>query len=143
MEGTFVHICQLLTQHGIVPSEIHDAEEEWNKYSLQQQRIIYRTIRDKIRAGKFVNYHPVPNTIANTARRLTKTDGYGNSFPTNRKPSITNKFNFLSLGQAKKPSYLLRQPQNNGTSSIPDSLDPIGLIYPNPSEENNSGTTDV
>ena len=59
MEGTFVHICKLLTEHGIVPSEIHDAEEEWNKYSLQQQRIIYRTIRDKIRAGKFVNYHPV------------------------------------------------------------------------------------
>lgn len=59
MEGTFVHICKLLTEHGIVPDEIHDAEEEWNKYSLQQQRDIYRTIRDKIRAGKFVNYHPV------------------------------------------------------------------------------------
>ena len=59
MEGTFVHICKLLTEHGIVPDEIHDAEEEWNKYSLQQQRAIYRTIRDKIRAGKFVNYHPV------------------------------------------------------------------------------------
>ena len=59
MEGTFVHICKLLVSHGVVPSEIHDAEEEWNKYSLQQQRDIYRSIRDKIRAGKFVNYHPV------------------------------------------------------------------------------------
>ena len=59
MEGTFVHICKLLTDHGIVPDEIHDAEEEWNKYSLDQQRAIYRSIRDKIRAGKFVNYHPV------------------------------------------------------------------------------------
>ena len=59
MEGTFVHICKLLTDHGIVPDEIHDAEEEWNKYSLDQQRAIYRAIRDKIRAGKFVNYHPV------------------------------------------------------------------------------------
>ena len=59
MEGTFVHICRLLVSHGMVPSEIHDAEEEWNKYDLAQQRIIYRTIRDKIREGKFVNYHPV------------------------------------------------------------------------------------
>ena len=59
MEGTFVHICKLLTDHGIVPDEIHDAEEVWNKYSLDQQRAIYRSIRDKIRAGKFVNYHPV------------------------------------------------------------------------------------
>ena len=59
MEGTFVHICRLLVSHGMVPSEEHDAEEEWNKYDLAQQRAIYRTIRDKIRAGKFVNYHPV------------------------------------------------------------------------------------
>jgi len=59
MEGTFVHICRLLVSHGVVPDEIHDAEEEWNKYDLAQQRIIYRNIRDKIRAGKFVNYHPV------------------------------------------------------------------------------------
>ena len=59
MEGTFVHICRLLVNHGMVPDEIHDAEEEWNKYNLAQQRIIYRTIRDKIIAGKFVNYHPV------------------------------------------------------------------------------------
>ena len=59
MEGTFVHMLRLLISHGVVPSEIHDAEEEWNKYSLEQQRAIYRSIRDKIRAGKFVNYHPV------------------------------------------------------------------------------------
>ena len=59
MEDTFVHICKLLVSHGVVPDEIHDAQEEWNKYSLQQQRDIYRSIRDKIRAGKFVNYHPV------------------------------------------------------------------------------------
>ena len=59
MEGTFVHMIRLLISHGVVPDEIHDAEDEWNKYNLAQQRIIYRTIRDKIRAGKFVNYHPV------------------------------------------------------------------------------------
>ena len=59
MEGTFVHMWNLLVSHGVVPDEIHEAEEEWNKYSLQQQRDIYRSIRDKIRAGKFVNYHPV------------------------------------------------------------------------------------
>ncbi|MBQ1858759.1 MAG: hypothetical protein II605_01385 [Paludibacteraceae bacterium] len=59
MEGTFVHICRLLVSHGAVPSEIQDAEQEWNKYSLEQQRAIYRSVRDKIRNGKFVNYHPV------------------------------------------------------------------------------------
>ena len=59
MSSTFVHIWNLLVSHGVVPSEIHEAEEYWNGFTLDEQRAIYRAIRDKIRAGKFVNYHPV------------------------------------------------------------------------------------
>ena len=59
MGSTFVHIWNLLLSHGVVPSEIHAAEEYWNSFSLEDQRAIYTAIRNKIRAGKFVNYHPV------------------------------------------------------------------------------------
>ena len=58
MEDNFCHIWALLRTHGVVPSEEQLAQSEWNKYNLDQKRAIYRTIRDKIRAGKFVNYHP-------------------------------------------------------------------------------------
>jgi hypothetical protein len=58
MEDFFEHIWELLKSHGVVPSEREMARSEWNKYNLDQKRSIYRTIRDKIRAGKFVNYHP-------------------------------------------------------------------------------------
>lgn len=59
MSSTFVHIWNLLVLHGVVPSEIHEAEEYWNSFTLTEQRAIYTSIRNKIRAGKFVNYHPV------------------------------------------------------------------------------------
>ena len=59
MSSTFVHIWNLLVSHGVVPSEIYAAEEYWNGFSLEDQRAIYAAIRNKIRAGKFVNYHPV------------------------------------------------------------------------------------
>lgn len=58
MEDYFCHIWTLLKSHGVVPSEEQLAHSEWNKYNLDQKRAIYRSIRDKIRAGKFVNYHP-------------------------------------------------------------------------------------
>lgn len=59
MSSTFVHIWNLLVSHGVVPSEIHEAEEYWKGFTLDEQRAIYAAIRNKIRAGKFVNYHPV------------------------------------------------------------------------------------
>ena len=58
MEDNFFHIWELLKSHGVVPSEEQQAHSVWNTYNLDQQRAIYRTIRDKIRAGKFVNFHP-------------------------------------------------------------------------------------
>lgn len=58
MEDYFCHIWDLLTKHGAVPSEKQQAQSVWNTYNLDQKRVIYRAIRDKIRAGKFVNYHP-------------------------------------------------------------------------------------
>ena len=91
MEGTFIHICQLLASHGMVPNEIHDAEEEWNKYNLAQQRVIYRSIRDKIRQGKFVNYHPALAIRANAPKkrppqRLSFRDYYAHFHTTVEQP---------------------------------------------------------
>ena len=58
MDDYFCHIWDLLVSHGVVPSEKQQAQSVWNTYNLDQKRAIYRAIRDKIRAGKFVNYHP-------------------------------------------------------------------------------------
>ena len=58
MDDHFCHIWDLLLMHGVVPSEKQQAQNAWNTYTLDQKRAIYRAIRDKIRAGKFVNYHP-------------------------------------------------------------------------------------
>lgn len=58
MDDYFSHIWDLLVSHGVVPSEKLLAQSVWNTYNLDQKRAIYRAIRDKIRAGKFVNYHP-------------------------------------------------------------------------------------
>ena len=57
---TFDFLWQLVSSHGGV-AENYKAElaRLWDTYDLQQQREIFCSIRDKLRAGKFVNYNPV------------------------------------------------------------------------------------
>ena len=58
--STFDFLWQLVANHGGV-AENYKAElaRVWAEYSLEEQRHIYRSIRDKLRADKFVNYNPV------------------------------------------------------------------------------------
>ena len=56
---TFDFLWQMLDKHGVIERYKGDCYDLWNSFSLEQQRLIYRSIRDKIRAGQFVNYHPV------------------------------------------------------------------------------------
>ena len=56
---TFDFLWQMLDKHGVIERYKGDCYDLWNTFSLEQQRLIYRSIRDKIRAGTFVNYHPV------------------------------------------------------------------------------------
>ena len=56
---TFGFLWQLLESHGVVPSRKQECAQLWATFTLEQQRHIYRSIRDKIRAGKFVHYNPV------------------------------------------------------------------------------------
>ena len=58
--STFDFLWQLVQNHGGV-AENYKAElaRVWAEYSLEEQRFIYRSIRDKLRADKFVNYNPV------------------------------------------------------------------------------------
>ena len=55
----FDYFWQMLEGHGVVERHKTDAAILWDKFSLTQQRYIFRTIRDKIQQGKFVNYNPV------------------------------------------------------------------------------------
>lgn len=57
--NSFDFLWQMLDKHGVIERYKGDCFDLWNTFSLEQQRLIYRSIRDKIRAGQFVNYHPV------------------------------------------------------------------------------------
>ena len=70
---SFDFLWLLLEHHGVIPNKKSEAAELWSKYTLQQQRYIYRSIRDRINAGKFVNYNPVLAIIAN-APKAKKTE---------------------------------------------------------------------
>ena len=56
---TFGFIWALLESHGVVPSKKAACAQLWATFTLEQQRDIYRRIRDKLREGKFVHYDPV------------------------------------------------------------------------------------
>lgn len=75
--SSFDFLWQMLVAHGAIPNKQQECARLWSTFNLDQQRAIYRNIRDKIRAGKFVHYNPVqavrdntpkpPRTIAITA----------------------------------------------------------------------------
>ena len=57
--SSFDFLWQMLDEHGVIERYKGDCFDLWNTLSLDQQRATYRSSRDKIRAGHFVNYHPV------------------------------------------------------------------------------------
>ena len=67
--SSFDFLWQLLQGHGVIPNRREKAAELWNKYSLEQQRHIYRSIRDLLRQGKFVNYDPVIAILNNEPKK--------------------------------------------------------------------------
>ena len=71
--SSFDFLWQLLENHGVVPGKKAECARLWDSYTLQQQRDIYRSIRDKLRAGKFVHYDPVRAVKENAPRQLTTT----------------------------------------------------------------------
>ena len=66
---TFVFLWQLLESHGVVPGKQEECARLWATFSLEQQRHIYRAIRDKLRAGKFVHYNPVKAVQENAPKQ--------------------------------------------------------------------------
>ena len=57
--ASFDFLWKMLDEHGVIERYKGDAFDLWNTLTLDQQRTIYRSIRNKIRDGLFVNYHPV------------------------------------------------------------------------------------
>ena len=57
--NSFDFLWKMLDEHGVIERYKGECFDLWNTLTLDQQRATYRSIRDKIRAGKFVNYHPV------------------------------------------------------------------------------------
>jgi len=65
---SFDFLWLMLEKHGVIPNKKAEAARLWNTYDLQQQRQIYRAIRERINAGKFVNYNPVLAITANAPK---------------------------------------------------------------------------
>jgi hypothetical protein len=57
--SSFDFLWQLLDEHGVIPNLKAEALQLWNTFTLEERRAIYRAIREKLRAGKFVNFNPV------------------------------------------------------------------------------------
>jgi hypothetical protein len=55
---SFICIWQLLAPQGEYCRRIEVCRRLWGTFDLNTQRRIYRTIRDKLAAGKFVNENP-------------------------------------------------------------------------------------
>ena len=83
---SFDYLWRLLDSHGVIESRKGEAAELWDTFNIHQQRHIYRKIRDKIRAGKYVDYNPVKAIRDNRPKllRLSFDDyykHYGTSTP--------------------------------------------------------------
>ena len=60
MNSTFYYFWELVKNHGSVADfYMQDCEKLWNTLNIEQQRQLYRTIRDKLRKGCFVHFNPL------------------------------------------------------------------------------------
>ena len=105
--NSFDFLWQLVGTHGSV-AENYKAElaRIWDEYELEQQRVIYRTIRDKLRAGKFVHYNPVKAIRDNAPKKkqqILSFDEYYNRYgTTEEKDGWKRKF----LPEERKTIYV-------------------------------------
>jgi len=67
---SFNFLWQLLEAHGVVYKRKAEASRVWSGYTLDEQRAIYRSIRDKLRAGAFVNFYPDLAILENAPKRV-------------------------------------------------------------------------
>lgn len=68
----FEDLWQSLLLHGSSSYKRAAAEEEWNRYSTEQQQQIYDTICRKLEHNKFVHYDPVQAVRDNARKQSVK-----------------------------------------------------------------------
>ena len=66
---SFDYLWQMLYNHGVIERYKTDCARIWGGYTLEQQRYIYRSIRNNLRAGRFVNYNPIKAIQDNAPKR--------------------------------------------------------------------------
>ena len=84
--NSFDYLWQMLDNHGVIERYKADCARLWDTFSLEQQRQIYRSIRDNLSAGKFVNYNPVKAVRDNIPkapkRQIMSADNYYRKYGT-------------------------------------------------------------
>ena len=60
----------MLYKHGSAARMQCAAEAQWNTYTIEQQRQIYATIREKIRQGRFVPFDAVQALMENEPKAV-------------------------------------------------------------------------
>ena len=78
--SSFDFLWQMLDKHGVIERYKADCARLWDRYNLAQQRAIYRSIRDKLQAGKFVNYNPVKAVLDNVPTTKVQTLSYADYY---------------------------------------------------------------
>ena len=67
---TFKFIWNLLEGHGSTSYHKAEAAELWENYTVEEQRAIFRKIRDKVNEKKFVHFNPVRAILENAPQRV-------------------------------------------------------------------------
>ena len=78
-KSSFEYLWELLSHHGGVAEYYKiTLEQLWSEYTLEEQRTIYQSIREKLLSKKFVHYNPVKAVLENAGmtKRAAETLSY-------------------------------------------------------------------
>ena len=107
MEDTFFHIWQLIRNHGGV-AEFYKEEAKalWDTFTREQQREIYRAIRDKLNSGKFVNYVPTKAIMENAPKKQQQVLTYEQYFERFRTTDERDGWKRLFMPEEQRTIYV-------------------------------------
>ena len=93
----FEYLWDMLYKHGAIESQKVAAETVWDRYTIEQQRLIYSAIRDKLNQARFVQYNPVRAILENAPRapvmKIISSDTYYQMYgTTEERDGWTRKF---------------------------------------------------
>ena len=104
--NSFDFLWQLLDEHGAIPNLKAEASLLWNTFAIDEQRAIYRNIKAKISAGKFVNYNPVKAIRDNAPKKQQQVLTYEQYFERFRTTDERDGWKRLFMPEEQRTIYV-------------------------------------